>query len=398
VNYLTKKLKIRWIKLSRKSLLWLVLLGAGALAVYIQNSFPMLSGEQKLPGLQKTVRITRDAADVTHIFADNQMVAAFAMGYTHAQERSWQLEFNRRIMHGQLSEILGPNTLETDKLMHTLGILRAAQRQFDTLPKAAQDVLQAYAAGINGFHAHAGQALPPEFHLLRTQPGQWTAQDSLGWGIMMALDLGGNWALEFARLSAAQKLPTQRLWDLFPAYPGESPETSVDLSQLYGQLGVFNMQPPNTTKSIAINDQATRTNGLFGSVNAQYNASDVLGGEIGHIEGKGSNNWVVAGSHSTSGKPLLANDPHLGLSAPAIWYFARLHVAGADKNPPEMDGAGCGQHHCAGRLQGTNSPVGGRAVGGVCRLPLAHAKPGGCRCERRNSLQSHWPGASAQSR
>jgi penicillin G amidase len=322
---------MRWFKKLALGLLALGLLLACALALYVWRSFPTVSGEQKLPGLQGSVRITRDAADVTHIFAQSQADAALALGYTHAQERSWQLEFNRRVMHGELSELLGPATLETDKLMRSLGIVRAAQKQFDALPAETKKVLEAYALGINNFHAHSSQALPPEFHILRTKPGIWTPADSMGWGIMMALDLGGNWGLEFARLSAAQKLPTQRLWDLFTPYPGEAPASKVDFSKLYADLGVFNTQAANATKTAAASATAAQQ--------ALAQGADVLGGEVGDIEGKGSNNWVVAGSHSTSGKPLLANDPHLGLSAPAIWYFARLHISGtATQNvAPEVD-------------------------------------------------------------
>ncbi len=308
---------MRWLKRLAWGLLVLGALVALALAVYVWRSFPVLSGEQRVQGLQSSVRITRDAADVTHIFASSATDAAFAMGYTHAQERSWQLEFNRRLMHGQLSELLGPATLETDKLMRSLGIMRAAHRQLAGMPAAAQAQLVAYAQGINSFHAQSGQALPPEFHVLRTQPGEWTAADSVGWGIMMALDLGGNWGTEFARLSAAQKLPTERLWQLFPAYPGEAPVSKVDFAKLYGELGVYTTQPATTPL-------------------AQLSGDDILGTEIGNIEGKGSNNWVVAGSHTSSGKPLLANDPHLGLSAPAIWYFARLQVSQGNA-APELD-------------------------------------------------------------
>ena len=312
---------MRWIKKSLTVLAALVLAALLLGMVYVWRSFPVLSGTQQMQGLQATVRVQRDAADITHIFATNQSDAAFAVGYTHAQERSWQLEFNRRLMHGRLSEILGAPTLETDKLMRSLGIMQAAQRQLALMPADARAVLDAYANGINQFHATSSQALPPEFHLMRTQPGQWTAADSIGWSIMMALDLGGNWGNEFARLSAAQKLPTQRLWQLFPAYPGEPPASKVDLSALYAQLGIYNTSThvsPSPTAALAT---------LPLQIAAQQ-PLDLID-ELTNIEGKGSNNWVVAGSHTISGKPLLANDPHLGLSAPAIWYFARVQVAAA---------------------------------------------------------------------
>ena len=169
--------------------------------------------------------------------------------------------------------------------------------------------------------------------MLGVKPAAWTGVDSVGWAIMMALDLGGNWGTEFGRLSTAQKLPTKQVWDLFPAYPGDAPISKVDLSKLYADLGVFKAAEIKAAGQKFIENQAV------GGVNTAYGASksialatddaaNIIGSEIGNIEGKGSNNWVVAGSHTVSGKPLLANDPHLGLSAPAIWYFAGMHVAG----------------------------------------------------------------------
>ena len=329
------------LRILKKIIWWLFLLlvlASIAGAVYVWRSFPTLSGEQKLSaaGLKDEVRITRDASDITHIHAKNVDDAAFALGYTHAQERSWQLDFNRRIMHGELSAMLGAATLETDKLMRSLGIIRAAQKQFDAMPADAKAQVKAYADGINAFYATSSQALPPEFHVLGVKPAAWTGVDSVGWAIMMALDLGGNWGTEFGRLSTAQKLPTKQVWDLFPAYPGDAPISKVDLSKLYADLGVFKAAEIKAAGQKFIENQA-----VYG-VNTAYGATlyiakqestgdmaaNIIGSEIGNIEGKGSNNWVVAGSHTVSGKPLLANDPHLGLSAPAIWYFAGMHVPG----------------------------------------------------------------------
>ncbi len=307
----------------------LIVLGVVALvmAIYVWRSLPQLSGSLQAAGLQQAVQIKRDASDVTHIFAQTDTDAAFALGYTHAQERSWQLETNRRVMHGLLSEIFGPATLETDQLMRSLGIIRAAQKQFDALPKENQTILKAYTDGINGFHQSSQQALPPEFHILGIKPALWQPTDSLGWSLMMALDLGGNWGVEFARLSAAQKVPTAQLWQLFPAYPGEQPASKVDFSALYRDLGVYNV----ATKKVALYEDSMPATAQFDLKNTFKNPFLVapadlaaLARDAGNIEGKGSNNWVVAGSNSTSGKPLLANDPHLGLGAPAIWYFTRL--------------------------------------------------------------------------
>jgi penicillin amidase len=304
-----------------------------AVAVYVTRSFPALDGDLKTPGLQRPLAIERDMADVTHIKAQTARDAWFGVGYVHAQERGWQLEFNRRVMHGELSEVFGEATLETDKLMRTLGIMRAAQRQWDTLPEEARAALQAYADGINAYYASTSQALPPEFHLLGVKPGgasgtAWTPQDSVGWLIMLALDLGGNWSNEFARLNAAQVLSTAQLWQLLPAYEGEPALSKVDFAGLYAGLGIYRNAAATPTTSPALSKTSVVSPGAWDArVTAQIKPwADDFARNVGNVEGRGSNNWVVSGSHTASGKPIVANDPHLGLSAPAIWYFARVQA------------------------------------------------------------------------
>ncbi|WP_309683805.1 penicillin acylase family protein, partial [Polaromonas sp.] len=326
-----------WFKRLAAALLLLLLLLTAALAVYAYRALPALDGELTAAGLASRVTVARDTADVTHIQAQSAPDAWFALGYVHAQERGWQLEFNRRVMHGELSEVFGPATLDTDKLLRTLGVVQAAERQWQSLPAEAREAMQAYSQGINAFYASAAQALSPEFHLLGVKPGgksgsAWSPTDSLGWSLMMALDLGGNWGTEFARLSAARTLATRQLWTLFPPYPGEQPASSVDFSRLYADLGVYRPGIPGATKTIAAKARNHWARGLFDQQIAQKTAPGLAAdindwaASLGQVDGKGSNNWVVAGSHSASGKPLLANDPHLGLSAPAIWYFARLQA------------------------------------------------------------------------
>jgi penicillin G amidase len=264
---------VNWFKKIGLTLLVLAALAALLVAGYVWRSFPQLSGKAQIEGLKQSVSIKRDASDVSHIFAQDDQDAAFALGYTHAQERSWQLETNRRVMHGLLSEIFGEATLETDKLLRTLGIMRAAQQQYEGLPPETKAILQAYTDGINSFHAASSQALPPEFHVLGIKPAAWQPADSVGWSLMMALDLGGNWGTEFARFSAAQKVSTAQLWQLFPAYPGESPATPVDLAQKYAQWGVFAQLPAmtsttqDTTKLIANYLYSTGASGHFPSLN-----------------------------------------------------------------------------------------------------------------------------------
>lgn len=321
-------------------------LATGAIvSVYALRSLPQVQGHARLPGLNAPALVHRDASDVTHIEAQSPLDAFRTLGMVHAQERAWQLEFNRRVMHGTLAEVLGAAALPTDKLMRTLGIRQAAQAQWQGLPDHAKAALQAYADGVNSFMVQPGQALTPEFLALGIEPRAaasegrfWTPADSVGWALMMALDLGGNWGNEFARLSSLKVLDTGRLWELFPPYPGEEPAASADLAALYRQLGVFSAAPEapvKVSKIEAENPISESTRGIFYSKFSSPLQASLAQGVVdwtqalGEVEGKGSNNWVVAGSHTATGKPLLANDPHLGLSAPAIWYFARLKAPAA---------------------------------------------------------------------
>ncbi len=307
---------MKWIGRLVLLLLAAVLVAGGFLAVHLLRSLPQLDGSVHLTGLSAPATISRDAADVTHIEGATALDTWRALGFVHAQERGWQLEFNRRLMRGELSEILGSATLGTDKLMRTLGIIGMAQKQLQGLSSATQAALQAYSEGIQSAWQSGAVRPSPEFKLLGTVAGgpkgqAWSPEDSLGWALMMALDLGGNWGQEVARLSASQVLNNEQLWQLLPPYPGEKPATTVDLPALYTDLGVFAPKDKTVTRD------TPAPHGL-----AQWSNDWVR--DVGILEGKGSNNWVVPGSRTVSGKPLLANDPHLALSSPAIWYFARL--------------------------------------------------------------------------
>ncbi|HVZ45282.1 MAG TPA: penicillin acylase family protein [Ramlibacter sp.] len=321
---------MRTMKIALRGLAALLAALGLAAAVYVWRAFPALDGELKAPGLAASVQVRRDASDVTHIEAKSVADAYFALGYVHAQERGWQLEFNRRVMHGELSEVFGPATLETDRTLRKLGVMRAAQAQYERLPLDAQALLQAYARGIDAFHATSSQALPPEFHILGVRPGAWTPQDSVAWVIMMGLDLSGNWGTEFTRLSLLQRLDTAQLWELMPPYPGEAPATAVDLAKLYRSLGVYRAHGA---------DGKTAQAAPLPEAVAALPQLDAWTRGLGDLQGVGSNDWVIAGSHTASGKPIVANDPHLGLSAPAIWYFARLKAPAADGRMMDVIGA-----------------------------------------------------------
>ena len=295
---------MKWFKRVVGLMVLLAALVAAAGAWYVQQVLPRTQGEVSLAGAQAEFRIERDEHGIASVLAANAHDVYFGLGVAHAQDRLWQMESQRRIGAGRLAEIFGESALETDRFLRALGVRRAAAEQWKHLPVASRAVLTAYAEGVNAVIRSDLRARPPEFIILGVQPEPWDPVDSLAWAIMMAWDLGGNWNTELLRLRLALQMPVASIDALLPPYPGETPLVSTDYAALFRSL------------KLDAGDRAT----------AWQRLPDMA--PPSGVEGVGSNNWVVAGSHTTTGKPLLANDPHLKLSAPALWYFARLQAPG----------------------------------------------------------------------
>lgn len=283
----------------------------GGYAWYRQASQPDTAGTLRLPGLRDRVVIVRDRNAVPHIQAGNALDAYYALGYVHAQDRLWQMQMNKRVVAGRLAEVVGQPGVETDRFLRTLGVRRNAEAIVAQAPPEARAILQAYADGVNAYIDTSKAPLPPEFLILRTRPEHWEPADTIGWQTMMAWDLGSNWTQEVLRMGLAQQLPTARIAELLAPYPGDRPLRTMDYARFYRQLA------PLATAMASVERHAP----------------------AGYVEGMGSNNWVVSGAHTRSGKPLLANDPHLGLQAPALWYFARLQAPGLDVTGATLPGA-----------------------------------------------------------
>ena len=276
-----------------------IILLVGASYLYLHSSLPNTKGITVLPGLDGQVEIVRDADGVPHIFASTDDDAYFALGYVHAQDRLWQLEFNRRVGSGRLSEILGETTLDIDKFLRTLGTYRAAVDTWDFLTDESKAALEAYASGINVW-IDEGHTLPPEFLILGIEPEPWTVYDSLVWSKMMMWDLGGNWEDELLRSLLEAAVGKERADELVSGYPSEA-TTIIPIDMVNTLLGV-----------------------------------DSTMQQMLHMGDKdvGSNSWVVSGDLTESGSPLLANDPHLGAQIPSVWYLVelqgdKLHATGA---------------------------------------------------------------------
>jgi len=277
-------------------LLLLVVAGAGAW-IYLQKSLPQIAGEARVAGITQALEITRDVEGIPHVFAKTERDGWFAIGYLHAQDRLWQMEVQRRVAYGRISEAFGEVAYDTDRLMRTLGFAPLAAKILERLDDDTRAALSAYADGVNAFLA-TDPVLPVEFHVLGVKPEPWKPEHTIAWMQVMAWDLSGNWRAELGRMRFSAKLGRERAMQMLPGAPGEQPPAWPDFKALYAEL--------------------------------EPTAGALLAKFAPHEEAIGSNSWVVSGARSVTGKPLLANDPHLGLQAPAIWYFAHIAIPGRD--------------------------------------------------------------------
>jgi len=324
---------MKWLRRIVIALLLTLLAVGAALWFYTRQVLPQADGSMRVAGPRAEIRIERDRDGIPTIKAGSIDDAIFGLGFVHAQDRLWQLETHRRIGSGRLAEAFGEGALDNDRFLRALGVKRAAAAQWANAGPDAKAAVLAYTAGINAYLQSGLKARPPEFVVLGLQPEPWTPEDSMAWAIMMAWDLGSNWTTELLRMRLALKLPVSRIDELVPPYPGDKPLIAADYAALFREL---------------------RVDGKLGQQALRYAP------ESG-VEGVGSNNWVVHGSRTASGKPLLANDPHLKLSAPALWYFARLEAPGfkvAGATMPALPGVVLGQNeHVAWGFTNTGPDV-----------------------------------------
>ncbi len=290
------------------------------------------TGTIALAGLQGKVEIHRDGYGIPHIVASkNDNDAFFALGFVHAQDRFWQMEMHRRIAQGTLAAIFGTRAVTADKQLRMLGFYRAAQAAWPALNKHTKAIIHSYTMGVNAFLARGHLPLP--FLLLRYKPKPWTDIDSIAWQKILAWDLQTTWRAKIRNLLIARQYGIQALTTFAPPYPSNAPvilsKQDLRQSKLIGQpiKQLFVVQ--NTM--IAKLSQHT-IYALQHYLQLARQVKSQLG--IADHPGKGSNDWVVSGRFTRTGKPILANDPHLELQLPAIWYLAELkgpnlHVIGA---------------------------------------------------------------------
>ena len=319
------------------SIMLIILLAAGAGYLYLRQSLPTISGEMAVAGLSGPIEIVRDADAIPHIFASNKLDAFYGLGYVHAQDRLWQMEFQRRIGSGRLSEIFGAVTVGQDRFLRTVGFRRAAASAWAHLPDDQRAQIDAYVAGVNAFiGTHHGRLLPPEFTLLRFEPEPFTGIDVLAWVKMMAWDLSANFSLELMRQDLESHVGPDRMADLLPPYPEDGLNIVPASAAADATASPVARRTASAGQSAAAREsRGGRASGsAFAALTASVSSGDpavrdlLTGGAV--VEALGSNNWVVDGTMTASGKPLLANDPHLGTKVPSLWYLAHLSAGDFD--------------------------------------------------------------------
>ena len=214
-------MKMKWLRRGLAGLVLALLVAAGGGYLWLRSSLPLLNGEITVAGPVANIEIIRDRHAVPHIKAENAENVYFGLGFAHAQDRLFQMDFMRRLGAGKLSEVVGPATLRVDRMMRVLALYRLAEESVARLSPPARRMLTAYSAGINAFLTDSAATLPPEFLVLGYRPTPWRPADSLVWARIMAMRLTGNWRTEALRASLFFRLTPQRIDELWPDNDGD---------------------------------------------------------------------------------------------------------------------------------------------------------------------------------
>ena len=292
----------KWLKRIFLGLLGLVLIALLSAVYVVRSAWPTTDGTLKFVQLDGEVEIIRDEYGIAHIYADNDHDLLFGQGYVQAQDRLWQMEFNRRLASGTLSEVLGEQLLGFDAFFRNVELRVSAEKSLRALQPEDLALLQAFSDGVNAYIDHNRRNLPVEFRIFRYTPSAWTPLDSLTYGNAISLQLGGNRRLELLR------------------------------GHIVDQFGaeVMNMLLPSAadTGDIKIPPAVNAYKGLAQLDLEQFAGLDnILGSPL---DGVGSNAWVVNGDHTASGMPIIANDIHLGQTMPSVFYANGLHGGSFD--------------------------------------------------------------------
>jgi len=308
-------------------LVLLLLASAGGVAA-VRRPFPDINGAVTLAGLQDQVEIFRDEFGVPHIYANNLPDLYFAQGYVHAQDRFWQMEFWRHTGQGRLSEIVGSATIDSDKFIRTMGWNRMAETTTNYYKEQAPEfyaIMEAYSAGVNAYLAEnpTPGSISINYPILQLSQGEWeiepwTPVNTVSWGVVMSDVLSRDMFREIDYANMVAQFGEETTFTLSPPYPYATRPVITTAAER------TNAQPA----AAGLADWATAVN--WQNVNTHLIGTPPDDFTFGSGPAVGSNNWVVSGEHTATGLPLLANDPHLEIQMPAIWYEVGLHAPGMD--------------------------------------------------------------------
>ena len=274
----------------------LLLLAPAAAYLWFRRSLPRITEKITVSNISDLVEIIRDSDGIPHIYAVSKADAWFGLGYVHAQDRLWQMDFQRRIGRGRVAELLGKRGVTFDLLARTIGFARVAAQTWEGLDNFTRDAIESYSNGVNAFLEHSPRSrLAPEFLILRARPEPWTGQDTMLLSLLLAWNLAGNYPTELLRQRLCEAVGEARCRELMPGYFDAS--GSIHLAVVNGAFAASapGFEPP----------------GSFG-------------------EGAGSNLWAVGPGKTDTGGAVLANDPHLPSTNPMTWYLAHVSAPGLD--------------------------------------------------------------------
>ncbi|MFK0169285.1 penicillin acylase family protein [Streptomyces sp. NPDC090306] len=305
----------------------------------VRASLPQTTGTATLQGLSGPVDVKRDSYGIPQIYASSDEDLFMAQGYVQAQDRFYEMDVRRHMTSGRLSEMFGKSQVKNDEFLRTLGWDRVAKKEYDTtLSASTKKYLQAYSKGVNAYlKGKDGKDISVEYAALGFTndyaPQKWTPVDSLAWLKAMAWDLRGNMQDEIDRALMTSRLGPKQIADLYPEYPYSRNQTIVQEGQYDELTKTFEQDDDSTgatdgTPAGGTTDSTSDSSGaaLTTQLSSLYNVLDDVPTAVGvNGNGIGSNSWVVGGEHTITGKPLLANDPHLSPSLPSVWYQMGLH-------------------------------------------------------------------------
>ena len=265
---------------------------------YLHSSLPPYEGHLEISGLREEVEVFFDDYAVPHVYAKNETDMFYTAGYLMARERLFQMTVNAATTEGTLSKLFGESQLKSDIFLRTWGIPKIAEELVNYVRPESREVLETFCNGVNAYIDEIGGDLPVEFKLLRIKPIRWEPKHVTGYARLMAYSLSQSWYPEMMLGQVAYMFGEKKALELWPVAPDESPESLPTVA--------FDLAPVWEAMSVA--DEKIRR---------------LLGTAGGHL---GSNSWVVSGARTKSGKPILSNDPHLGMTQPSIWY--EMHLVG----------------------------------------------------------------------